>query len=190
MIGRLREGVTRPNDVRSLGPMAGLDQVPRPIHPEAAPSMMRPVSDPVTTTPDPSRSPAAPGARLRVLIVDADRRVRNGLAGLLGCPDELERVEVVGNVGDAPSAVALLDSARPEVLLIDPRLPDVDVGMALVSAVTRRWPSVMIVVMSASAALEDLALARGAAAFVPKSFQADELLRPLLEKARAARVAA
>lgn len=79
----------------------------------------------------------------RVAVVDADRRVQQSLAEVL----RVAGVDVIGTAGDVRSALELISDSRPSVVLIDPRLPDLDAGMALLSSVTLGWPSIRVVVM-------------------------------------------
>jgi DNA-binding NarL/FixJ family response regulator len=82
--------------------------------------------------------PSAP----RVVIVDADRRVLQSLADLLGVTGE---VDVVGRAADVRAALEEIERVHPDVVLVDPRLPDVDAGMALIGGMTRAWPSIRVV---------------------------------------------
>jgi DNA-binding NarL/FixJ family response regulator len=77
-----------------------------------------------------------------VVIVDADRRVMQSLADLLAVSGE---VAVVGGARDVRAALELVEEKNPDVVLIDPRLPDVDAGMALVSGLARARPELRIV---------------------------------------------
>ena len=65
----------------------------------------------------------------RVVIVDADRRVQQSLADLLGLTGE---VNVVGRAGDVRAALQEVERSRPDVVLVDPRLPDIEAGIALI----------------------------------------------------------
>jgi len=85
--------------------------------------------------------PAAP-ASPRVVIVDADRRVQQSLADLLGLTAE---VAVVGRAGDVRAALEEVERTRPDVVLVDPRLPDVEAGVALIAGLARAWPTLRIV---------------------------------------------
>ena len=78
----------------------------------------------------------------RVVIVDADRRVIQSLSDLLSVGGN---VSVVGGAGDVRAALELVERTRPDVVLVDPRLPDVDAGMALVAGMGRAWPSMRVV---------------------------------------------
>ena len=79
----------------------------------------------------------------RVAVVDSDRRVQQSLAEVL----RVAGVDVIGTAGDVRSALELIGAERPTVVLLDPRLPDLDAGMALLSSVSRGWPSVRVVLM-------------------------------------------
>ena len=133
------------------GNRRGAVRAPRPMCPDAARHTLPAV--PVTPAP------------LRVLVVDADHRVRQSVAGLLTCVGD--SVEVVGATGDVASAVALAASTDPDVLLVDPRLPDVDAGLAMVTRLRRERPAMRVVVMGWSDSLENPAMECGAA-FVQK----------------------
>jgi DNA-binding NarL/FixJ family response regulator len=78
----------------------------------------------------------------RVVIVDADRRVQQSLSDLLGLTGQ---VSVVGRAGDVRAALEEVERARPDVVLVDPRLPDLDAGIALIAGMSRAWPSLRIV---------------------------------------------
>jgi len=78
----------------------------------------------------------------RVVIVDADRRVQQSLSDLLGVTGE---VEVVGRAGDVRAALEQVETAHPDVVLMDPRLPDIEAGVALIGGMNRAWPDLRIV---------------------------------------------
>ena len=60
---------------------------------------------------------------IRVVVADDQELVRTGLAMILGAQDGLE---VVGEAVDGPSAVELVQRVRPDVLLVDIRMPGYD----------------------------------------------------------------
>ncbi len=95
---------------------------------------------------------AGPPEPVRVLVVDADRRVRQSLAGLIGVSEGLELAAVVG---DPVGAMAALERGGVDVVLIDPRLPEAEVGMALLGMIRQRWPRVRIVALSVVGHLAD-----------------------------------
>ena len=71
--------------------------------------------------------------KIRVLLVDDDALVRAGLRMILSSSDE---TEVVGEAADGADAVAAVQSHRPDVVLMDIRMPGMD-GIAATSALRR-----------------------------------------------------
>jgi CheY-like chemotaxis protein len=110
-------------------------------HPDAGPAAAQSQPESAVSQPRP----------VRLLLVDADRRVRAGLASLL----ELSpAVEVVATAGDVRAALAACERAAPDVVVVDPRLPELQDGIAFVSALREGWPAVRIVALAWSAHLE------------------------------------
>jgi DNA-binding NarL/FixJ family response regulator len=90
------------------------------------------------TTPATAESPSP-----RVAVIDADHRVQQSIAEVL----RVAGVEVIGTAGDVRAALELVASQRPTVLLIDPRLPDIEAGRALISGLALGWPRLRLVLM-------------------------------------------
>ncbi len=78
----------------------------------------------------------------RVVIVDADRRVQQSLSELLRVTG---KVKVSGSAGDVRGALETVERVHPDVVLVDPRLPDVEAGAALVNGIARAWPKLQII---------------------------------------------
>ncbi|WP_433295789.1 response regulator transcription factor [Actinoplanes sp. CA-030573] len=81
-------------------------------------------------------------APVRVLIVDDDALVRQGLAMLLGAFDE---IEVVGAISDGTEVAAAVTKYRPQVVLMDIRMPRMDGLTATAQLRSRRDPPEVIV---------------------------------------------
>jgi DNA-binding NarL/FixJ family response regulator len=122
-------------------------------------------------------SPVRTDGPLRILVVDADDRVRESLAGLLAIGD---RVLVVGSCGQPEAALDLVTDFRPDVVVVDPRLPEVDGGLRLIAALRATCPDVRILAMSSSDAHERAALDGGAHRFIRKTFRPTELIAAIL----------
>ena len=129
-------------------------------------------------------SPASPryDGPLRVLVVDADDRVRESLTGLLAIGG---RCMVVASAGQVGPALDLAIDHQPDVVIIDPRLPEVDGGMALITSLRAQLPNVRILAMSWSDTLEAGVLESGADGFVRKTFRPTELVAAVLTAGRA-----
>jgi DNA-binding NarL/FixJ family response regulator len=84
------------------------------------------------------------GRPVRVLIVDDQVLMRQGLRTLL---DLDERVEVVGEAADGVEALEKVGELRPEVALVDVRMPRMD-GVELVRRLSAEHPSVAALVLT------------------------------------------
>jgi DNA-binding LytR/AlgR family response regulator len=82
--------------------------------------------------------------KLRALVVDDEPLARDELVFLL---EELD-VKVVGQAGDAASALERLDDAAPDAAFVDLRMPGPD-GLALAESLMKRRESLSVVVVSA-----------------------------------------
>ena len=107
--------------------------------------------------------------------MDLDRRVQAALAEAL----RVAGLEVIGTAGESARALALMADGA-DVLVIDPRLPDLADGRALVESVAHHWPEVRIVVMGWGDN-GDSHIGNGTvAAFVTKSARAEDFVAATL----------
>ena len=83
-------------------------------------------------------------ARIRVLLVDDHEMVREGLMAMLQPEPDFE---VVGQTGYGAEVVDLVESSRPDVVLLDARLPDVS-GVEVCRRLTRTHPRVAVVILT------------------------------------------
>jgi DNA-binding NarL/FixJ family response regulator len=118
---------------------------------------------PADTTPVPSP---------RLLVVDADDRTRESIVGILGIR---HRYDVVGSAGHSAAALALMKEHRPDVVIIDPRLPELPDGIALIRRMRTINPGVRILAVGWTPSLEHDALEAGADVFVRKTFKPGDL---------------
>jgi DNA-binding NarL/FixJ family response regulator len=120
-------------------------------------------------------------APLRVLIVDADDRVRESLMGLLGIG---RRVVVVGCAGGTGEAIELAETATPDVVVIDPRLPEIEGGIACIARLRATAPHVPILVMTCPDGNEQATLVGRADGFIRKTFRPTELVAAIVAVGR------
>lgn len=113
--------------------------------------------------------------RLRVLIADDRPRSRAGLRALLATYPEFD---VVGEAADGREALRLAEECRPDVVLMDVRMPGMD-GLEATRLIKTRWPEVKIIVLTMYSAYRAEALVAGADAFVSKGDPPGRLLTML-----------
>ena len=114
----------------------------------------------------------APG-RIRVLIADDQRVVRDGLSMLVGL---IEDVDVVGTACDGGEAIRLAESHHPDVILMDLRMPDVD-GIAATADLRDRLPGAQVLVLTTYADEDSIvpALQAGARGYLTKDASAEQI---------------
>jgi DNA-binding NarL/FixJ family response regulator len=112
----------------------------------------------------------------RVLIADDCPHSRDGLHALLVTQPE---VEIVGEAADGQEAVRAVEECRPDVVLMDARMPVMD-GLQATRLIKDRWPAVKVIVLTMYRSYQAGALAAGADAFLLKGFPAEELLEAIL----------
>lgn len=115
---------------------------------------------------------AAVVASPRVAIVDADRRIRQSLADLL----RIGGLDVIGTAGDVREALDLSQRLSPSVVIVDPRLPDIEAGAALLSSLHLARPDLRVIVMGWGANAEYPIAADGVCAFVAKGSAPEEFI--------------
>ncbi|MGO4463022.1 response regulator [Streptomyces sp. M-16] len=111
----------------------------------------------------------------RVLVVDDQTVVREGLVLLLGL---LPGIEVLASAADGAEAVRLVAEHAPDVVLMDLRMPRVD-GVEATRLITERHPGTAVVVLttySDDASIMD-ALKAGARGYLTKDADAEEIAR-------------
>ncbi len=126
------------------------------------------------------RDPGAPRTEIRVAIADDNAVVRMGIRSLLGTADD---VVVVGEAGDGLAAVALAKAKKPDVMLLDVRMPRQD-GVVSAREVVQHT-SVLMLTYSDSAEVISAAVQAGALGYlVHGNFTEDELLSAVRMAAR------
>lgn len=114
---------------------------------------------------------------IRIVIADDHPMVRFGLKDmLLGIPD----VEVVGEAGSGVEAIEVVLREKPDLVLLDMVLPELD-GMEVLKQLRRRAASTRVIIVShlESDATVREALANRADGYIPKQVTQDELAKAL-----------
>ena len=110
---------------------------------------------------------------IRVLIADDQRVVREGLSMLVALIDD---VQVVGTACDGAEAVRLAEAHRPDVVLMDLRMPGVD-GIAATADLRQRLPAARVLVLTTYADQDVIvpALQAGARGYLTKDASAEQI---------------
>jgi two-component system NarL family response regulator len=121
--------------------------------------------------------------KIRILVVDDHMVVRVGLRTLI---DEEPDMEVVAEAGDGPSALAAYQQHRPDVTLLDLRLPDVG-GAELITQIRKGDPAAKIIVLTSYGGDEDIfrAVQAGARGYLLKGTLPDGVLEEAIRAVHA-----
>ncbi|MEV5327019.1 response regulator transcription factor [Nonomuraea sp. N2-4H] len=121
-------------------------------------------------------------ASIRLIVVDDHPIVRDGLCGMFaGEPG----IEVVGVAGDGAQAVALAEELRPDVILMDLRMPGTD-GVTAIKRLAERGSTARVLVLTTYDTDRDVlpAIEAGATGYLLKDAMPDELVRAVRAAAR------
>jgi NarL family two-component system response regulator LiaR len=114
----------------------------------------------------------------RVLIADDHKLFRQGLIGLMKTREDL--VDVVGEAETGEEAIQLAETLRPDVILMDIYMPNMD-GLQAAKEIRRKFPNIAIVMLTSSERDGHLyeAVQLGVSGYLLKSLDADELFNLL-----------
>ena len=115
--------------------------------------------------------------KIRIVIADDQRVVRDGLAMLVGL---IDGIEIVGMAADGLQAVELARTERPDVVLMDLRMPNLD-GVEATRTIRADLPATQILVLTTYADDDSLfpALQAGARGYLTKDATAEEIERAI-----------
>ncbi len=118
---------------------------------------------------------------IRVMLVDDHNVVRSGLATFLRAYDDLE---LVGEAKNGLEAVNLCHEKKPDVILMDLMMPEMD-GIAATQAILQEYPEIKIIAMTSfeDEQLVQGVLAAGAISYLIKNVTSDELARAIRDAA-------
>jgi DNA-binding NarL/FixJ family response regulator len=122
------------------------------------------------------------GAAVRVLLADDHPVVRSGLAGLLSVERD---IEVVGEVADGAAAVEAARALRPDLVLMDLRMPVLD-GAAATARIVAEVPGVRVLVLTTYETDADIlrAVEAGATGYLLKDTPREQLVAGVRAAAR------
>ena len=111
---------------------------------------------------------------IRVIVVDDHPIVRSGIVGLLSLDDE---IDVVGEAADGAEAIELASALRPDVVLMDLRMPNVS-GADATARITSGLPGVRVLVLTTHEGDDDIlgAIEAGASGYLLKAAPQAEIV--------------
>ena len=114
---------------------------------------------------------------IRILIADDHPVLRDGLAGVI---EEQSDMAVVGQAGTGPEALALYREHRPDVTLMDLRMPGMS-GVETITAIRRQFPAARALILTTYDTDEDIyrGLQAGAKAYLLKDVGRQVLLETI-----------
>jgi len=119
--------------------------------------------------------------KLKIMIVDDHYLVRVGLTSIIGLEQDMT---VCAEASSGEQAVSLFAARRPDVTLMDVRLPGMN-GIAATEALRAEFPDARIIVLSTYISDEEVyaALKVGAMAYLVKSVAREELIQAIRKAA-------
>ncbi len=110
---------------------------------------------------------------IRVVLVDDHKLFRAGIRSLL---QTLSDIEVVAEAGDGREGLRLIETHRPDVVLMDLMMPGLN-GLDATARVARTWPATRVVMLSMNAGEDSVlqTLRAGAAGYLVKTADPAEL---------------
>jgi|SRR5581483_7965018 len=110
---------------------------------------------------------------IRVLIADDHKLVRAGICSLI---QNMEGIEVIAEAGDGHEALQLVETHRPDVVLLDITMPGLN-GLEVAARITKEFPHISVIILSMHTNEEYVlqVLRIGAAGYVVKGADPAEL---------------
>lgn len=124
----------------------------------------------------------APATNIRVLVVDDSALVREGLRAVLGTHGKAHGIEVVADADSVASSLNQVRRFKPDVVLLDIRLPDGS-GLDACREIKRSLPASRVLILT-SVATDELihqAVLAGAQGYLMKEINPDGLVRAIAD---------
>lgn len=119
---------------------------------------------------------------IRLVIIDDHEMVREGLKAMLVTEPDFQ---IVGDAADAQQALVLIEQLRPDIVLLDVRLPGIS-GIDVCRTITERYPDTAVIILTTFTD-EDLVarcIQAGARGFIVKDIERFDLKRSIRAVAR------
>lgn len=112
--------------------------------------------------------------KIKVMITEDQRLMREGLKTLLDLEEDLTVVELAENGADALNKVA---QAKPDVILMDLRMPDMN-GVDCTKAIKQKYPEIKVIILTTFDEEEFIidAIKNGASGYILKDLSCEKLV--------------
>jgi two-component system, NarL family, response regulator DevR len=119
---------------------------------------------------------------IRLLIIDDHEMVREGLKAMLVAEPDFS---IVGDAANAEQAFAMIERLRPDVVLLDVRLPGIS-GVEICRTVTEKYPESAVIILTTftDEHLVSQCIQAGARGFIVKDIERFDLKRSIRAVAR------
>ncbi len=119
---------------------------------------------------------------IHLLIIDDHEMVREGLKAMLSAEPDFT---IVGDAANADQAFALIERNRPDVILLNVRLPGAS-GIEVCRTVTERYPEIAVIILTTftDESLVEQCIKAGARGFIVKDIERFDLKRSIRAVAR------
>ncbi len=119
---------------------------------------------------------------IRLLIIDDHEMVREGLKAMLSAEPDFS---IVGDAANAEQAFVLIERQRPDIILLDVRLPGTS-GIEVCRTVTERYPEIAVIFLTTftDESLVEQCIKAGARGFIVKDIERFDLKRSIRAVAR------
>ncbi len=119
---------------------------------------------------------------IRLLIIDDHEMVREGLKAMLSAEPDFT---IVGDAANAELAFELIERLRPDIILLDVRLPGTS-GIEVCRTVTERYPETAVIILTTftDESLVEQCIKAGARGFIVKDIERFDLKRSIRAVAR------
>ena len=115
--------------------------------------------------------------KIKVLIVDDDAAVRDGLCSILSAHAD---IEVVEQAVDGLDAIDKAGNLRPDVILMDAQMPGTD-GVEATRRIKERFPEMKVLLLTVHTSYIEEAIAAGVDGYLMKDCGREKLLKTIRE---------
>lgn len=114
---------------------------------------------------------------MQLIVVDDHALVREGIIRLL---DDVYQIEVIGGAETGEDALRIIKLREPQIVLMDLNMPGMG-GLEATKKIVRQYPSIKVIIVTAcdQEPFPSLLLEAGAAGYVTKAAQLDEMIRAI-----------